>query len=236
MELDEAYVASHPAALAGPYVVLAVTDTGCGMDAETLAHVFEPFFTTKERGKGTGLGLATVYGIVEQSGGQVLAYSEPKVGSSFKVYLPRVASEAIEPEPAPEKAAPRGGTETVLLVEDEDAVRATAKEALESSGYRVLEGRDGVHALEVAQAHDGEIQLLVSDVVMPRMGGGELAQRLVALRPDTRVLFISGYPDDAVVRHGVLEQGTQLLQKPFALAEFVRRVREVLDAPRQKAA
>jgi len=235
-QIDEAYVASHPTARVGRHVVLAVTDTGCGMSAETLAHVFEPFFTTKERGKGTGLGLATVYGIVEQSGGQVLAYSEPGLGSSFKVYLPRVESEAIESEPAPMMAAPRGGTETVLLVEDEAAVRATAVEALTSSGYTVLEARDGVDALAVAEAHGGEIHLLVSDVVMPRMGGGELAQRLTTRRPGTRVLFISGYPDDAVVRHGVVERGAPLLQKPFALSDFVRRVREVLDSPRRKAA
>ena len=235
-QLDEAYVASHPAARVGRHVVLAVTDTGCGMDAETLAHVFEPFFTTKERGKGTGLGLATVYGIVEQSGGQVLAYSEPGVGSSFKVYLPFVA-EAVEAEAeARVVAAPRGGTETILVVEDEDAVRATAVEALETSGYTVLQGRDGVEALAVAGAHRGEIHLLVSDVVMPRMGGGELALRLAAHRPGIRVLFISGYPDDAVVRHGVVERGAPLLQKPFALSDFVRRVRDVLDAPRRKAA
>ncbi len=234
--LDERYAATHPTAHTGPHVVLAVTDTGIGMDAETLAHVFEPFFTTKERGKGTGLGLATVYGIVEQSGGQVLAYSEPGIGSSFKVYLPRAESDEIEAEPEAKADAPRGGHETILLVEDEDAVRETAQEALASGGYHVLEGRDGLHALEVAGAHSGVIHLLVSDVVMPRMGGGDLAQRLTGLRPGLRVLFISGYPDDAVVRHGVLEHGTQLLQKPFALSELLRRVREVLDAPQTKAA
>jgi PAS domain S-box-containing protein len=234
--LDEAYVALHPTARTGRHVVLAVTDTGSGMDAETLSHVFEPFFTTKERGKGTGLGLATVYGIVEQSGGQVLAYSEPGIGSSFKVYLPREESQAADEEPAPVVAAPRGGTETILVVEDEDAVRATAVEALESSGYAVLQARDGVEAMAVADAHPGEIHLLVSDVVMPRMGGGELAQRLSARRPDIRVLFISGYPDDAVVRHGVVERGAPLLQKPFALSDFVRRVRDVLDSPRRQAA
>ena len=236
VRLDETYVQTHPTARTGPHVVLAVTDTGCGMDAETLAHVFEPFFTTKERGKGTGLGLATVYGIVEQCSGQVLVYSEPGIGSSFKVYLPLVEDEAIEPETIGEVVAPGRGSETVLLVEDESAVRATAKEALESSGYTVLEGRDGVDALAVAERHPGEIHLLVSDVVMPRMGGGELAQRLAVARPGVRVLFISGYPDDAVVRHGVLEHGAPLLQKPFALADFVRKVREVLDAPSRKAA
>jgi len=234
--IDEAYVASHPTARAGRHAVLAVTDTGCGMDPETLSHVFEPFFTTKERGKGTGLGLATVYGIVEQSGGQVLAYSEPGIGSSFKVYLPRVEAERVEEETAPPMAAPRGGTETILVVEDEDAVRATAVEALETSGYTVLQARDGVAALAAADGHDGEIHLLVSDVVMPRMGGGELAQRLTARRPGMRVLFISGYPDDAVVRHGVVERGAPLLQKPFALSDFIRRVRDVLDSPGRQAA
>jgi len=198
--------------------------------------VFEPFFTTKERGKGTGLGLATVYGIIEQSGGHVIAYSEPSVGSTFKVYLPPAEVASIElddpvaPGPAP------GGTETILFVEDEDAVRATAREVLESNGYTVIEARDGVEALEQSTRHGGEIQLLVSDVVMPRMGGGELAQRLTAARPGIRVLFISGYPDDALVRHGVVERGSLLLQKPFALADLVRKVREVLDTPLRDAA
>ena len=234
--LDEAYAQSHPTIRPGPHAMLSVTDTGHGMDAETLAHVFEPFFTTKERGKGTGLGLATVYGIVEQSGGHVHAYSEPGIGSTFKVYLPRVDEAIFEPEVGGQVAPVRGGSETVLLVEDEDGVRATAREALESNGYTVIEARNGVEALEVYQRHAGRVELLVSDVVMPRMGGGELAQRLSAECPEIRVLFISGYPDDAVVRHGVVEHGSALLQKPFALSDLARKVREVLDAPARKAA
>jgi PAS domain S-box-containing protein len=234
--LDETYAAQHPTVRPGPYVLLTVTDTGRGMDAETLQHVFEPFFTTKERGKGTGLGLATVYGIVEQCGGHVIAYSEPGVGSTFKVYLPPADVAAIELDDPVVLGPTPGGHETILFVEDEDAVRATAREVLESSGYHVIEARDGVEALELASQHPGEIQLLVSDVVMPRMGGGELAQKLTAARPGVRVLYISGYPDDALVRHGVVEHGSMLLQKPFALADFVRKVREVLDTPLRDAA
>jgi two-component system cell cycle sensor histidine kinase/response regulator CckA len=236
VDLDETSTVADADAPPGPHVLMKVTDTGCGMDEETLAHVFEPFFTTKERGKGTGLGLATVYGIAEQAGGRVTVSSEPGVGTTFRVYLPRVDAEALEPEPCLAVEEPRGGSETVLLVEDEDAVRATAKEALESHGYRVIEGRDGVDALDVACAHQGEIHLLVSDVVMPRLGGGELARRLVLMRPGLRVLFVSGYPDDALVRHGVAERGAALVQKPFTLSDFVRRVREVLDAPQRRAA
>jgi CheY-like chemotaxis protein len=234
--LDETYAAQHPTVRPGPYVLLTVTDTGRGMDAETLQHVFEPFFTTKERGKGTGLGLATVYGIVEQSGGHVIAYSEPGVGSTFKVYLPPADVAAIELDDPVVPGPTPGGHETILFVEDEDAVRATAREVLESSGYHVIEARDGVEALELASQHPGEIQLLVSDVVMPRMGGGELAQKLTAARPGVRILYISGYPDDALVRHGVVEHGSMLLQKPFALADFARKVREVLDTPLRDAA
>jgi CheY-like chemotaxis protein len=234
--LDEAYAQHHATIRPGPHVLLSVTDTGRGMDAETLEHVFEPFFTTKERGKGTGLGLATVYGIVEQSGGHVIAYSEPGVGSTFKVYLPQADVSAIELDDTPVAGPTPGGHETILFVEDEDAVRATAREVLESSGYAVIEARDGVEALEQSARHGAEIQLLVTDVVMPRMGGGELAQKLTAERPGLRVLFISGYPDDALVRHGIVERGSLLLQKPFALADFVRKVREVLDAPEADAA
>ena len=232
VDLDEAYAQNHPRVQPGRHVVLAVTDTGVGMDAEAVTHVFEPFYTTKERGKGTGLGLATVYGIVEQSGGHVTVYSQPGTGSSFKVYLPCAeASEIVVDDPPPQPAPARGGAETILLAEDEDAVRSMAGEVLESLGYRVLIARNGLDALVVAEGHDGPIDLLISDVVMPQMGGGELAQRLTAARPDLRVMFISGYPDDAIVRHGVLEKGSILLQKPFAIAEFVAKVREVLDTP-----
>ena len=231
-ELDGAYAQSPPRVQPGLHVALTVTDTGVGMDAEAITHVFEPFYTTKERGKGTGLGLATVYGIVEQSGGHVTVYSQPGIGSSFKVYLPCAEPSEILVDDSPPPPAPsRRGNETILLAEDEDSVRSMASEVLESLGYRVLTARNGLDALVVAGKHEGAIDLLISDVVMPQMGGGELAQRLTAERSGLRVMFISGYPDDAIVRHGVLERGSVLLQKPFAIAEFVRKVREVLDAP-----
>jgi PAS domain S-box-containing protein len=232
--LDQHYTQQHTDATAGPHVMVSVSDSGCGMDAETQSHIFEPFFTTKTRGKGTGLGLATVYGIIKQCGGHLRVFSEPGIGTTFKVHLPRV----VEPEPSGSPGAKlpaRGGAETVLLVEDEESVRSMVRDLLLDHGYKVLESRHGVHALEVARAHPGPIHLLVTDVVMPQMGGGELAQKLSALRPSLRVLFISGYTDDAIVRHGVLERGTAFLQKPFSLEVFTRRVREVLDAPGQPA-
>ncbi len=234
--LDEAWAQRHAGARSGHHVVLSVTDTGIGMDAETIAHVFEPFYTTKERGKGTGLGLATVYGVVEQSGGQILVQSEPGVGSRFQVYLPAADELEIRLDDAAPAEPPRGGHETVLVAEDEDGVRAMAREVLEANGFAVLDARNGVEALRIAGAHAGAIDLLVTDVVMPQMGGGELAQRLTAERPGLRVLYISGYADDAIVRHGVLERGAALLQKPFTLADFARKVREVLDAPARLAA
>ncbi|MCI0545566.1 MAG: ATP-binding protein, partial [Actinobacteria bacterium] len=235
--LDRNYVQKHPGVTPGPHVMLSVTDTGHGMDAETQSHIFEPFFTTKRRGKGTGLGLSTVYGIVDQAGGHLLVYSEPGVGTTFKIYMPRLVDQAVDaiPTPGPTKAA-RPGVETVLLVEDEESVRTMVSDLLIDTGYKVLEARHGIHALEVAAEHQGPIHLLITDVVMPQMGGGELAQRLTALRPGVRVLFMSGYTDDAIVRHGVLERGTAFIQKPFSLQIFTRRIREVLDAPDQLAA
>jgi nitrogen-specific signal transduction histidine kinase/CheY-like chemotaxis protein len=232
--IDEAYTQRHARARLGPNAVLSITDTGVGMDEETIAHAFEPFYTTKPRDKGTGLGLATVYGIVEQSDGHVLVYSEPGVGTCFKVYLPLADALDVVVGEATIGDAP-GGSETILLAEDEDVVRALAREVLENKGYRVLEARNGVEAVAAA-ASAGWIDLLVTDVVMPQMGGGELAQHLTASRPGIKVLYISGYPDDAVVRHGVLERGSALLQKPFALDDFARKVREVLDAGIRKAA
>jgi PAS domain S-box-containing protein len=226
---DEAYAHRHGHARPGPHAMLTITDTGIGMDEETLAHAFEPFYTTKPRDKGTGLGLATVYGIVERCGGHILVYSEPGLGTSFKVCLPLAEGLDVAPSPPPETAPADGGTETILLAEDEDAVRALAREVLEGKGYRVLEARSGHEALALA-AGAGWIDLLVTDVVMPQMGGGELAQRLAALRPGIKVLFVSGYPDDAIVRHGVLERGSAMLQKPFELEAFARKVREVIDS------
>ena len=219
----------------GRYVRLAVADDGTGMDGETLAHAFEPFYTTKEQGKGTGLGLSTVYGIAERNRGWVRATSERGVGSIFQVYLPRI--DAVATLETPGECAPvPGGTETILLVEDESAVRNLVREALAGHGYRVLLAEDGISALETALRHTEALDLLLTDVVMPRMGGGELAERLGASHPGLRVLFMSGYTDDAVVRHGVLEARVAFLQKPFRLDDLARKVREVLDRPAATAA
>ncbi|HEX4627818.1 MAG TPA: PAS domain S-box protein [Gemmatimonadales bacterium] len=213
----------------GDYVCLAVTDTGAGMDEATQAHLFEPFFTTKEVGKGTGLGLATVYGIVKQSGGYVWVYSEVGHGTTVKVYLPRVegATETAPLVPAPQVV--RGGTETVLLVEDAAPVRSLARKSLAARGYTVLDAADGPSALALATSHGGAIDLLVTDVVMPGMGGRELAERLAAVRPQMKVLYTSGYTDDAMVRQGVLTAGVAFLQKPFIPDTLARKVRDVLD-------
>src|SRR5438552_6113255 len=204
VDMDESYVRGHPVAHPGPYVMLAVSDTGIGMDAVTQARIFEPFFTTKEAGKGTGLGLATVYGIVKQSGGFIWVYSEPGHGTSFKIYLPRVDEPVARAVAAPEVV---GGSETVLVVEDVAAVRAVAREMLERHGYTVLEAPDGETALRLAGQHPGVIRLLLADVVLPDVSGRQLADQLLELRPDMKVLFTSGYTDDAIVRPGVRTGG-----------------------------
>ena len=229
VDLDAAYAWEHGTVEPGRYVMLAVTDTGVGIDRAARARLFEPFFTTKEFGKGTGLGLATVYGIVKQSGGYIWVYSEPGQGATFKVYLPRVepGGEPVAARPSPARAL--GGTETILLAEDEAAVRNLARRVLEKHGYKLLlaaTGRDGV---QLATQHAGPIDLLVTDVVMPEMGGRELAQRLAALQPGLKVLYLSGYTDDMIVRHGVLEAGVAFLQKPFTPDTLLRKIREVLD-------
>jgi len=227
--LDEGYVRGHAGALPGRYVMLAVSDTGVGMDAETLSHVFEPFYTTKEVGKGTGLGLSTVYGIVKQSGGHVRVYSEPGQGATFKIYLPQV-DELPETGDPPEPLQPvAGGHETVLLAEDDSSVRGIVSDVLTQKGYRVLPAADGQAALAMARGYQGEISLLVTDIVMPGMTGRELAEALTDERPGLRVLYMSGYTDDAVVRHGVLSEGVPYLQKPFGPRALSSRVREVLD-------
>ncbi len=229
VELDEGYASRHVAVKPGSFVLLAMSDTGMGMDEATRSRIFEPFFTTKEQGEGTGLGLATVYGIVKQSGGSIWVYSEPGQGTAFKIYLPRV-DEAVESlEPAPPAAAPQRGSETVLLVEDEDELRSVAREMLEMYGYTVLEADHPDEALLKAERHSGPIHLLVTDVVMPKMSGRDLAQRLAPLRPEMRVLYVSGYTDDAIVHHGVLDPGMAFLEKPFNPDELARKVREVLD-------
>ncbi len=230
VDLDEAYAADHYPGRAGPFVLLAVSDTGIGMSEETQAHMFEPFFTTKEKGKGTGLGLATVYGIIKQSGGFIWVYSEVGHGTTFKLYLPRVeelAERASQPAQAPARAA--RGTETVLVVEDEAPVRSVARQVLERHGYTVLEAPSAEAALDIATRYSGTIHLLLTDVVMPGLNGRELASRLATLRPDARVIFMSGYTDDAVTRHGVLEPGSTYVQKPFTPDAIARKVREVLD-------
>ncbi|PYP71977.1 MAG: hybrid sensor histidine kinase/response regulator [Gemmatimonadetes bacterium] len=231
VEMDEAYVRGHPLAQPGRYVMLAVSDTGTGMDEQTKAHIFEPFFTTKELGKGTGLGLATVYGIVKQSGGFIWLYSEPGHGTSFKIYMPRVDESAERATPAAAAPLPRG-TETILVVEDAPAVRAVTRQVLERQGYTVLEAPNGGAALVLATKHHGPIHLLLTDVVMPGVNGRQLAEQLARPRPDMMVLFTSGYTDDSVVRHGVLESGIAYLQKPFTPDGVARKVREVLDSSR----
>jgi PAS domain S-box-containing protein len=216
------------AAEPGPRAVLTIRDTGLGMDAETQSHMFEPFFSTKGSGKGTGLGLSTVYGIVQQSRGEITVETAPGKGSTFRVSLPVAEGVPLGPEGLPSLAPPLAGTETILLVEDEDAVRELTREVLDAGGYVVLEARNGPEALELAQAHRGAIDLLLADVIMPRMSGRELAERLRTLRPGTKVLFVSGYTDDAVLRHGVLQDEVPFLQKPFAPRDLEQKVREVL--------
>jgi PAS domain S-box-containing protein len=230
VELDGDYALRYLDVEPGPYVLLAVSDTGVGMDPETKARIFEPFFTTKEEGKGTGLGLATVHGIVKQSGGDIGVYSEPGRGTTFKIYLPRVPAPVEQPELGAARERPPRGSETILLVEDEELVRNLEREALEASGYTVLEAQSARHALEIAQAHQGAIDLLLTDVVMPELSGRELAELLAPQRPEMRILYASGYADDAIVRHGVLEPEIAFLPKPLTPGSLGRKVRDVLDA------
>jgi CheY-like chemotaxis protein len=210
--------------------MLAITDTGMGMDDATRSRIFEPFFTTKERAKGTGLGLSTVYGIVKQSGGFIWLYSEPGKGSTFKVYLPRTEDREDPREKEVLVVEDLRGKKTVLVVEDDESIRKLAIVILGQYGYTVLSAGDGVEALTVSETHEGEISLLLSDVVMPRMGGGELYKQLRLQRPDIKVLYVSGYTDNAIVHHGVLESGVAFLQKPYTLISLARKVKEVLEA------
>ncbi|MFZ0959706.1 MAG: PAS domain S-box protein [Terriglobia bacterium] len=235
VEVDEEYARSHSNLNPGKYVMVAVSDTGCGMDLETQAHVFEPFFTTKEKGRGTGLGLATVYGIVQQSGGYIWVYSEPGRGSTFKIYLPRIEGDMSTPEPAEAPLKPAKGKGTILVVEDEKGVRSMICETLKSRAYKVLEADGAAQALEIAEAHTKPIHLLLTDVVMPHTGGKELAKHLSTLHPETKVLYMSGYTDDAIVRHGIMQGDTPFLQKPFSPEALARKVREMLKrAPRNR--
>jgi CheY-like chemotaxis protein len=231
VEMDSTSAQSHIPLLPGPYVLLAFNDTGIGMDAETQARIFDPFFTTKEKGKGTGLGLATVYGIVKQSGGYIWVYSEVGKGTTFKIYLPRTEDEVDESGPGQSGFKAQQGTETLLLVEDEEAVRALVRNILKQKGYRVLEASRGDEALELAEQYWGPIDLLVTDVVMPQMSGRELARRLADLHPQIKVLYISGYADNAVWYQGGLNSGGAFLQKPFSPEALAHKVREALGSP-----
>jgi CheY-like chemotaxis protein len=228
-ELSDAYASRHVGMNAGPFVMLAVSDTGQGMDAETVSHIFEPFFTTKEQGKGTGLGLSTVHGVINQSGGHILVYSEPGHGTTFKLYLPRVDAPKRVSRRGPSAADVRRGEETLLLVEDEEDVRNLARDVLVESGYTVLAVTGADEAVRICEEHDGPISLLLSDVVMPKVSGPQLAARLLDLRPDLRVLYMSGYTDEAIVHHGVLEPGTMFIEKPFTPESLSGKVRDVLD-------
>jgi nitrogen-specific signal transduction histidine kinase/ActR/RegA family two-component response regulator len=229
VDLDESYVSAHFGAMPGSYVMLAVTDTGAGMTPEIRSQIFEPFFTTKRVGEGTGLGLSTVHGIVNQSGGTIWVYSEPGHGTTFKIYLPRIA-ESVPNAKTPTASLPAvDGTGTILLVEDEEQLRRLARRVLELRRYTVLDAGSAAQALEVARGHAGAIDLLLTDVVMPGGSGPDLAAAFLLDRPGVPVLFMSGYTDDAIVHHGVLRPGTQFIQKPFTPTRLVKRVQEAME-------
>jgi signal transduction histidine kinase/FixJ family two-component response regulator len=229
-QLDGAYASKHIGVIPGSYIMLVVSDTGSGMDQETQARMFEPFFTTKEKGKGTGLGLSTVYGIVRQSGGNVWVYSEPNRGTSFKIFLPQIEAEVgVDGDSVLVSAAARG-SETVLLVEDEDTVRNLAAEILKDRGYQVLEANGGEEAIGLCRKHKEPIHLLITDVVMPKMSGKDVAQQLQLIHPETKVLFMSGYTDEAIVHHGIVDADIAFIQKPFSEDALALKIRDVLDS------
>ena len=227
--LDDSYVALHPGTQAGEHVVLTVSDTGQGMDQATLEHIFEPFFTTKPTGQGTGLGLSTVYGIVRQAGGHVTVYSEPGRGATFKVYLPAVRESVAVAKPTLADAESPGGTETLIVCEDDAAVRELTARMLVAAGYHVLVAPDGVHALELAAQHAGPLELLITDVIMPDMNGRQLAEALGGVRPGVRTLFVSGYTSNVIAHHGVLDESVNFLEKPYSRRQLLQKIREVLD-------
>jgi CheY-like chemotaxis protein len=229
VELDDAYARQHLGAKAGDFLMLVVSDTGSGMDSQTMARIFEPFFTTKMEGRGTGLGLSTVYGIVKQNNGYIMTYSEVGHGTTFRIYFPRVRE---TPELRDKKSHQEGfakGSETILIVEDEEALRELARELLEANGYKVIEAELGENALRLVEGSQTPIDLLLTDVVMPGMGGKQLAKQLLELRPGLHVLYMSGYTDDVINNRGVLPENTLLLPKPFTRAVLLRKVREALD-------
>jgi PAS domain S-box-containing protein len=229
VDLDEGYCAVHPYVKPGRFVMVAVSDTGKGMSEEVKARIFEPFFTTKERGSGTGLGLATAYGAVHQAGGSIEVYSEVGIGTTLRIYLPRIEEEAVKPEKVDRPTDLPGGTETVLVVEDEDTLRTLCERILGDLGYLVMPARNGAEAIALAHAYADRIDLLLTDVVMPGMSGRELATQLVLEYPEMQVLFMSGYPDDAIGKHGVLDEGMSFIGKPYTPSALARKVREVLD-------
>jgi two-component system, cell cycle sensor histidine kinase and response regulator CckA len=229
---SEADCARHAEYLPGDYVRMAVTDNGCGMDAETLSQLFEPFFTTKSVGKGTGLGLATLYGIVRQNRGFVHVYSEPGKGTTFTVYLPRHAEEAAERLPAPSETEPSSGHETILLVEDDPALLAMTRAMLERQGHSVLTAASPGEAIRLARRHTGLIDLLMTDVIMPEMNGRDLARHLITRQPGLKRLFMSGYTADVIAHHGVLNPGVHFIQKPFTMRELAAKLNEALERNR----
>jgi signal transduction histidine kinase len=229
VQLDEIYAGARLEGQPGHYVMMAISDSGSGMDEATKARIFEPFFTTKEPGKGTGLGLATVYGIVKQSGGNILVYSEPGLGTTFKLYFPVAKSVAAKPEDGADRQHALRGDETILLVEDDSSVRVLASSVLKMYGYKILEANDPLEAIKISQNHPGEIDVLLTDVVMPHLNGKRLSELLLPDRPNLRVLFMSGYTDDAIVRHGVLDETAPFLCKPFLPAELAQKLDEMLS-------
>ncbi|HEY5839510.1 MAG TPA: ATP-binding protein, partial [Pyrinomonadaceae bacterium] len=230
IQIDEKYAGRHIGVSSGAYVMLAVSDNGTGMDHETESKIFEPFFTTKDKGKGTGLGLSTVYGIIKQSGGNIWVYSELGHGTTFKIYLPQVDDPVTTEQAKLEDDSIPGGSETVLLVEDEDVVRGLAQRILEEAGYRVITANGGEEAVTWCANNSETVHLLLTDVVMPDTSGKDLAERLTSLSPQTKVLFMSGYTDEAIVHHGVLDSNVEFLQKPFTPTALSRKVRQVLDS------
>jgi CheY-like chemotaxis protein len=227
--VDADYCARRPEAIPGAYVCLAVSDDGCGMDKETLAQVFEPFFTTKGLGKGTGLGLATVYGIVKQNNGFIYATSDPGKGTTFRIYLPQVAAATAPAAVAGVAEVPRGRGETVLVVEDERSLRVTCSLFLEALGYKVLAAETPGEALKLTEQHPGDIHVMLTDVVMPGMDGRQLTERISAIKPGVQVVFMSGYTSDVIAQRGVLDEGVQFLSKPFTRDDLARKMREVLE-------